>query len=51
MDHREKVTELLQQKFRGASFDDPAVKKKASAWLNRQGYGWSDISDVFNDYQ
>ena len=51
MDHREKITELLEQKFRGASLEDPAIKKKAAAWLNRQGYGWSDVSDVLNDYQ
>ena len=51
MDHREQIAELLEKKFRGQSLNDPAVKKKAAAWLNRQGYGWSEVSDVLNDYQ
>lgn len=51
MEHRDKIRELLEQKFHTSSIEDPVAKKKAAAWLNRQGYGWSEISDVFNDYQ
>lgn len=50
MDHREKIAELLEQKFSRESLSDMAVKKKAVAWLNRCGYSWSDVSDVLNDY-
>lgn len=50
MDHRDKIAELLEQKFSRENLADVSVKKKAVAWLNRQGYSWSDVSDVLNDY-
>ena len=50
VDHRDSVRELLEQKFLRYRSNDPSVKKKAAAWLNRQGYSWSDISDVLNEF-
>lgn len=50
MDHREKVQELLEQKFKNIRCGDYTIKKKAAAWLNRQGYSWSDISDVLSTF-
>lgn len=49
-DHREMIRELLERKYPARLMTDPSVKKKASAWLNRQGYAWSDVSDVLNTY-
>ncbi len=50
MDHREKIAELLEKKYSRESLSDLSVKKKAVAWLNRNGYAWSDVSDVLNQY-
>lgn len=46
LDHREKIEELLEKKFPAASLSDPAVRRKASDWLRRNGYDWSEISDA-----
>lgn len=45
-DHREKITQLLLGKYSSEQLSDPAVRQKANAWLSRQGYSWSEISDV-----
>ena len=46
LDHREKIAELLEKKYSREALSDPAVRRKASDWLRRQGYDWSEISDV-----
>lgn len=48
LDHREKIAELLEKKYTRETLSDPAVRRKASDWLRRNGYGWSEISDVLN---
>lgn len=48
LDHREKIAELLHTKYTPECLDNPDVKRKAVAWLNRLGYSWSDVSDVLN---
>ena len=50
MDHRDKILDLLQSKFSREDLSDITAKKKAVAWLNRNGYTWSDISDVLNQF-
>ena len=49
-DHREKIRALLEQKFSRVSVLDFSAKKKAAAWLNRQGYSWSDVSETLNSF-
>lgn len=51
LDHREKISELLKKKFPEGALSDPAVRRKASDWLCRTGYGWSEISDVLREEQ
>lgn len=48
MDHRETVAALLEKKYDRESLADPAVRRKAADWLRRNGYGWSEISNVFD---
>lgn len=48
-DHREKILELLEKKFSREALADTTVRRKASAWLNRNGYSWSEISDAMNE--
>ena len=48
LDHSEKIMELLGHKFSRISSADYTAKKKAVAWLNRQGYSWSDMSEAIN---
>ena len=50
LDHGEKIQELLARKFAHACANDYSVKRKAAAWLNRQGYSWSDMSETLNSY-
>lgn len=45
-DHREGITELLLKKYTPEQLSEPSVRRKANAWLSRQGYSWADISDV-----
>ena len=49
MDHREKIAELLEKKYPRDTLSDPAVRRKATDWLRRNGYGWSEISDVLRE--
>ena len=49
LDHREKIAELLEKRFPRETLSDPAVRRKASDWLRRNGYGWSEISDVLRE--
>ena len=51
MDHSERITNLLLKKYDEENLKDPAVAKKASAWLSRYGYTWSDISQVLDAFQ
>lgn len=46
LENREKITELLLKKYSPSQLSDPDVRRKANAWLSRQGYSWSEISDV-----
>lgn len=49
LDHREKIAELLEKRFPRETLSDPAVRRKATDWLRRHGYGWSEISDVLRE--
>lgn len=49
LDHREKVAALLEKKYSREALSDPAVRRKASDWLRRNGYGWTEISDVMRE--
>ena len=51
MDHSEKISGLLSKKYSEEELKDPAVLRKASAWLARCGYTWSDISNVLDSFQ
>ena len=50
LDHSDKIQTLLSQKFSGVRADDYAARKRAVAWLNRQGYSWSDMSETLNSF-
>ena len=45
-EHRDRIREMLLKKYSEEQLSDPAVRQKANAWLSRQGYTWSEISDV-----
>ena len=49
LDHREKIAELLEKKYSREELSDPAVRRKATDWLRRNGYGWTEISDVLRE--
>ena len=49
LDHREKVAALLEKKYSREMLSDPAVRRKASDWLRRNGYGWTEISEVLRE--
>lgn len=49
LDHREKIAELLEKKYPREVLSDPAVRRKASDWLRRNGYGWTEISEVLRE--
>ena len=51
LDHREKIAALLEKKYPREALSDPAVRRKASDWLRRNGYGWTEISDILRDEQ
>lgn len=46
LDHREKIAELLEKRYPRETLSDPAVRRRATDWLRRNGYGWTEISDV-----
>ena len=46
LDHREKIAALLEKKYPRETLSDPAVRRKASDWLRRNGYNWTEISEV-----
>lgn len=48
-DHGERIAELLERKFPSADFSDPVVRRKASDFLRRSGYGWEEISSYFRE--
>ncbi len=50
LDYSETVRELLLKKYGEEQLKDPAVRRKASAWMSRQGYSWSMISDVLQSF-
>ena len=50
MDHREKLKKLFEKRFSKENLVDAVAKRKASVWLNRYGYSWSEISDVLNEF-
>ena len=50
LDHSDKIQMLLSQKFLHVRADDYSARKKAVAWLNRQGYSWSDMSETLNSF-
>ena len=49
LDHREKIAALLEKKYSREALSDPAVRRKASDWLRRSGYGWTEISEVLRE--
>lgn len=49
LDHREKIAELLEKKYPREALSDPAVRRRASDWLRRNGYGWTEISEVLRE--
>ena len=48
VDEREQIAAVIERKY--PKIEDEKIRRRATAALQRLGYGWDDIKAVLNEY-